>query len=381
MARLTILVFVPTYLPGFKGGGPVRSVSNLVEDLGREFDFKIVTADRDLGDRHSYPNVEPGKWVSVGKGLVCYLPPEKMKWSCLGRFMRGCTYDVLYLNSFFHPTFSILPLLLSWFGAAPRRHIVLAPRGEFSKGALSLKSAKKKAFLLLSRVFHLHRSVIWHASSEHEARDIRTVMGAQARDVRIAPAMPRTGMALGGTWKREAPGPLRIVFLSRIVPMKNLLFALDILSQVRAKVVFTIYGPKEDQDYWKQCESSIAALPRNVEVIDCGPLHESEVPNVLGTQDLLFLPTHGENFGHVIAEALGAGVRILLSDRTMWRGLEAEGVGYDLPLDSPERFVEAVEAECRSFGGDQSRAQCQAYLERKLRLAELKAANRHLFDI
>src|SRR4051812_11201747 len=48
-AKPCILTFSRFYLPGFRAGGPIRSISRLVECLGDEFQFRIVTADRDAG--------------------------------------------------------------------------------------------------------------------------------------------------------------------------------------------------------------------------------------------------------------------------------------------------------------------------------------------
>ena len=58
-----ILVFCDYYLPGYKAGGPVRSISQLVGALGKEFSFKVVTRDRDLGDDDSYPGIETADLV------------------------------------------------------------------------------------------------------------------------------------------------------------------------------------------------------------------------------------------------------------------------------------------------------------------------------
>ncbi|RMG75161.1 MAG: glycosyl transferase family 1, partial [Bacteroidetes bacterium] len=55
------------------------------------------------------------------------------------------------------------------------------------------------------------------------------------------------------------------------------------------------------------------------------------------------LPTLGENFGHAIFEGLLAGLPVLISDRTPWRGLEAREIGWDLPLEQPEAFVRAIQ--------------------------------------
>ena len=47
----------------------------------------------------------------------------------------------------------------------------------------------------------------------------------------------------------------------------------------------------------------------------------------------MILPTHGESFGHIIVEAWAAGCPVLISDRTPWRELREQGVGWDVPLD------------------------------------------------
>ena len=56
-----------------------------------------------------------------------------------------------------------------------------------------------------------------------------------------------------------------------------------------------------------------------------------------------YCPRSGENFGHVIIEALSAGCLALISDRTPWRGLEDAGVGWDLALYDLQAFRAAIE--------------------------------------
>ena len=45
----TILILVEWFSPGYRAGGPIRSVVNLVEGLKDHFDFKVITTNRDLG--------------------------------------------------------------------------------------------------------------------------------------------------------------------------------------------------------------------------------------------------------------------------------------------------------------------------------------------
>ena len=64
--RKKCLIFLRYYLPGFQSGGPVRSVSNLVDVIGDRFDFYIVTSNRDFLKEEPYDCVEAG-WNVVGQ--------------------------------------------------------------------------------------------------------------------------------------------------------------------------------------------------------------------------------------------------------------------------------------------------------------------------
>jgi glycosyltransferase involved in cell wall biosynthesis len=115
------------------------------------------------------------------------------------------------------------------------------------------------------------------------------------------------------------------------------------LNKIEGKVQFNIYGPIEDQRYWRKCNTIIKSLPDNIEVEYCGIIDNVQVSEVMEAHSLFYFPTHGENFGHVILEALAAGCPILISDQTPWRDLESKGVGWDLPLDRPDLFNAALQ--------------------------------------
>src|SRR5262252_5579256 len=78
-SKPVVLTTVGHYLPGFRFGGPVRSLANMVELLGEEFSFRIVTSDRDLGDQLPYPDIQIGNWTCVRGAQVCYLPRDPMR--------------------------------------------------------------------------------------------------------------------------------------------------------------------------------------------------------------------------------------------------------------------------------------------------------------
>jgi glycosyltransferase involved in cell wall biosynthesis len=84
-------------------------------------------------------------------------------------------------------------------------------------------------------------------------------------------------------------------------------------------------------------------LPANVQATYRDTVPPEQVVATLAGYDALLLPSHGENFGHVIHEAMLAGLPVVLSDRTPWRNLAARRLGFDLPLDQPAGFRAAIE--------------------------------------
>ena len=72
---MIILVFLSSYLPGNKAGGPIRTIANMVESLSDVNQFKIITYDRDLGDFVPYQSIIQDTWNRYGKAFVYYFRP------------------------------------------------------------------------------------------------------------------------------------------------------------------------------------------------------------------------------------------------------------------------------------------------------------------
>ena len=345
-AERTILVWVGVYLPGYKAGGPIKALVHMVEQLGEQFTFKITTRDRDLGDSRPFENVARGEWQQVGNARVRYLQPAELRPVGWRRLLRNVDCDLLYLNSFFDRQ-TVFTLVLRRLGLVPRRPVLLAPRGEFSAGALSLKRVKKRAYLSLARRGGLLRGITLQASSEHEARDIAGSLTSMRRDmprVVVAADLPGVSVPEQGGWSRpvKVPGEARLAFVGRIARMKNLDFALGLLEGIEGRVRFDVYGPIEDRSYFRECQRVQEGLTPNIQVVMRGLARSEVVHKALGESHLLLMPSRGENFSHAILEALTAGCPVLTSDRTPWRDLEASEAGWDIPLNRPEAFREAL---------------------------------------
>ena len=344
-SRPIILCFVAYYLPGYRSGGPVRTIANFVDHLGDEFDIRIVTRDRDALDTAPYPVVEVDAWNAVGQAQVFYASKETLTLRGVGRLLRDIPHDLLYLNSFFAFSFTGLPLLARRFGLAPKRLCVIAPRGEFSSGAIALKALKKRLYLTTAKAIGLYHGLQWQASSEFEAQDIRRELGTLAESIHVAPDLPpklKTESDDPSEQQARAPGPLRIIFLSRISPMKNLDFLLAALQRISQPMNLTIIGPLLEPEYWGKCQRIIKTIKQPVTVDYQGEVTPLQVLETFARHDLFVLPTRGENYGHVILESLSAGTPVLVSDQTPWQDSGDDAL-QTLVLDSLEPWIKSIE--------------------------------------
>lgn len=352
MHRGKILCFTSWYLPGFKSGGPLRSLLHMQEWLGHEFEFGIVSRNRDAGDDRPYEGLVSCTW-HVQRGVkVWYLGKPYWRPGPIRSAIQGFQPDALYFHSSVDLALTIVPLALRRLGmissAIP---VLVAPRGEFSPGARSIKAMKKKTYFLVARVLGLYRGVTWHATKDEEAAQIRFLWGKESQIV-VAPNLPGR-ISPRETLQRQVkvPGKLRLIFLSRICRMKNLHGALEILRGVTAPVCLDIYGIQEDPGYWTTCLALIDGLPVNITAKYTGAVEPDAVVSTLAGYDALLLPTLGENFGHVIHEALLAGCPVVISDQTPWHGLAQKRAGFDVALDRPEEFRKAI--QCLAAMDDQ----------------------------
>lgn len=341
------MIVVGYYYPGFMAGGILRSVINIVDHLHYHFRFYIITRDRDIGDDRPYPGIIAREWQTVGNATVCYLPPDASSMRELSDIVRRQPHDLIYLNSFFEPL-CIRVMINSRIGRDLGKPVVLSPRGEFAWASLQLKYPKKLIFIWVARLTRLFQSAIWHAASAEEAEQIFSVMRVERGGVRVAGDLPTVTSSLDLTSARHhgesgSGRALRVVFLSRVSPEKNLDFALRVLRKVQSRVVFDIIGPLEDRVYWQACERLTKNLPPHIVARYMGTVPPSEVLSILASYDLMLLPSGGESYGHVIAEALTVGTPVLTSTHTPWRNLESRGLGWDLPLDNSAAFVRKID--------------------------------------
>ena len=332
-----ILIIIGTYLPGCKAGGPVQSMKNLTDRLGDEYEFYVLTADRDLNEQTPYENVVTTGWVPVGKAKVHYVPNAAFTREEV--LAAAQDKDLIYLCGCFND-YARVTLLLKKQGKIKAK-VVIASMGLFSPGAFRIKYPKKKAYMEILKALGMFRQAEWSVTDAAEEADVKRIVGPRAV-CHFAHDIPQTMDRLPEPVPKTEEG-LRVVFLSRISRKKNLDYAIDVLRGVRGKVLFDFYGPREDASYFAECMEKAGELPANVTCTYKGGVTFDQVISTLSKYQVFLFPTRGENYGHVIYEALAGGCFPVISDQAPWQQLEDRGIGRVIPLDRPGEYTEVLQ--------------------------------------
>lgn len=378
MSKKKLTILIDWYLPGTKAGGPVRSIYSLIALLKNEFDIHLITTNQDLGSAEEYKYVKANEWITMDAVQYYYFSKENLSKENLKKLLLEINSDVIYLNSFWSYWFSIYIVQLKNQGEL-NSEIVLAPRGMLGKGALNIRSLKKKIYITLSKAKNFYKNIHFHATNAQEEKDIKQFYPKASIVVlgNVNNAIPLK------TEKEKKPGSLSLFFLSRISKVKNLHFALDILSKVEKYMVeYTIYGNIEEEMYWKECQELIAKLPSHIKVHYKGELPFHEVQRTIAQHHYLFLPTTNENFGHSIVESLMSSCPVIISDQTPWNDVEKNNAGFALSLDHKGKFIKTIE-ECAALNTTEYKKQSEAalnYINKKINLPLIQQKYIQLFN-
>jgi len=348
--KLKVAILIDWFLPGNKAGGPVKSIYSLIQSLQDKIDFYVITMNTDIASNKVY-NIPANQWTKYENINVFYFSKDYFSTKILLKCLNTISPNVLYINSFWSFRFSILPLVLKKINKL-NIPIVLAPRGMLEAGSLNIKSFKKKIYLWLSRLLNVYNNIIFHATSDAEKKAIEKFFSTQQVFL-----IPNFSVVENINVKIEKKkNELKLFFLSRISPIKNLDFALSVLHQLQipkdAYIEYNLYGNNEDKIYFKQCKERIQTLPPNIKVTYKGILDFHQIPQMIAQHHFLFLPTKNENFGHAIVETLSCGRPVLISNCTPWNDVNTNGCGFALPLNEKlfiQKLQELVDLNNETF--------------------------------
>lgn len=326
------------FYPQKNSGGPPISIMNVIQAIKGKYEIYVISKNHEIGSKEPLQGVKKG-WNDFDFGKVFYTDYGKHDYKTILSLIEDVNPDVIYQNSFFSQD-DVIPVLMY-----KKKHhnvkLIIAPRGEFYPDRAKNGHIKKYVYKTVIKYTGLLKNVYFHVTGDQEKKYTQDYIKINDRLIYNINNMTLV-KDISNNMQKEA-GKIRLVFIARIHPMKNVLTAIKILQNVKAEVVYNIYGSIEDAEYWQKCQKEIDKLPNNITVNYCGSLSHDEVPDALVKYHMFFMPTIGENYGHSIVEALCCGVPVIISDRTPWTDVNLSGCGKAIALDKLSEFSKCID--------------------------------------
>lgn len=224
-----------------------------------------------------------------------------------------------------HSLWSMVNVASGWVVPGRGAKLVVSPRGTLSAWALS-RNQKIKRILWPLQKRVLARADLLHATSEVELEEIRA-QGFTAPVAVIPNGIDLPGMRHTAT--QSGDGIRTLLFLSRIHPTKAIdrLLAAWAQLQTRHPNWRLVIAGRGEVAHIAEVEALAKTL--GVDRVEFpGPLFGEPKAEAYASADLFVLPTHSENFGMVVAEALAYGCPAVVSRGAPWAGLETEDCGW-----------------------------------------------------
>ena len=344
MSKKKLLFIYDYFFPGYKAGGPIQSLTNLVLSLQHTYDIQVITGGYDLQSKEAYTDIKLNTWNNVSlpgaaeKTKVWYGDSAGPSKQTLTALIKEFDPDHIYLNGIFSVKYFLLPLLAAKSLGYSNR-VIVCPRGMLQGGALAGKSLKKLIYLNAIRLSGLVRNVKWHATNQEEKEDIIKAF-PHSKEIVIAENIPKKPVP-NISFPTKKVDDLRMIYLSLIAEKKNLLLVLNLMTEVKPGLSLEVYGPPKDMEYWQKCEEVIKSIPNKVKYM--GDVKPVNVQQIISSAHVFVLPTKGENFGHALYESLSVGRPVITSFFTPWNGLEEIKAGINVDINNDKSLILAIE--------------------------------------
>jgi len=299
--------------------GPSYSIARLADELYRAgHDVTVLTPGQQPGEwPYRVPLAFSTGWLDNHLGVSAQFMREVRRRARLGGILHG--------HGIWRFANNVFPVVLD--RNAPVK-IVCSPRGSMSAWSMGYKGLVKKPFWRLVQKPALQRCNCFHVTSKEEYENVRRL------ELRAPVAVIPNGVDMPDI-DPGAPRRRQVVFLGRINPVKGidmLIHAWSVLCRQFPDWELVIAGPLAD-DYARDMQRLAAGVCGGVNVRFAGELRGEQKTALLSGASLFVLPSHSENFGMVVAEALAHGLPVVTTTGTPWTELAARKCGWQVAPD------------------------------------------------
>lgn len=313
-------------------GGPARSIpytawsatTDHVEHLilsGSYAPSDINSVCEELGVNYRQFRINGSRKIAFSAGVT----------RSLIRHLRNDSNTIVHI----HNSWNYVPFIVWLLSFVFKFSIIFSPRGALFKWSLNQGKYRKLLAWYFFQKSLLKKVDSIHVTSEQERLAVEKKCGC--KNISLIPngIFGTSAFDLSNAELRMASiEPLVLLFASRIHPKKGLDILLDSLANEHfaVPVVIWVAGDFSSDEYRNVILSKVESLGSNIDVQFFGHLRVEELNDLYRKAHLFVLPSHTENFGIAVAEALNAGLPVLTSVHTPWRELQDMGAGYFVEL-------------------------------------------------
>jgi glycosyltransferase involved in cell wall biosynthesis len=327
---MRLLFATPYYYPDFRFGGPPRKIHALARGLAeRGHQLRVITFDfenRRSRERRDIEGVEVEYLPWIGRGLKQVPLNLRSIWDAAANVDAVQCYGL----------YNLLSPIVAYIACRRDRPFVLEPLGMYPPRARNPFAKKAYNFLLTSWMMRRATAVI--AASQGETAELgrivdpkKIVYRRNGIDISAFANLP-SGDTLRQMWG-ISPNEKVILYVGRISPIKNLEQLILAFAEVDLpNLRLVLVGPILEPAYDARLRALIATQHLEPRVLMAGPFYGEEQRAALALADLFVLPSLNESFGNAAAEAVAAGVPVLLTDTCGIAPLINGRAGLSVPL-------------------------------------------------
>ncbi|MGD9558741.1 MAG: glycosyltransferase [Mangrovibacterium sp.] len=338
MKKIKVLHFITSI--DHRSGGTSTYMKLLSERISNEVDLTIVT-----GKTPNPVKINGVRIISLDLSIL-KLMGFRQKISELLDEMKP---DLIHVNGIWELPNAIIQNV----GQKKKIPVVISPHGMLEPWILKRNPHKKNLALSLYQRQSISRATCLHATAASEFDNIRK-LGFQTDMAIIENGIKTDQIELKKSWKRTGT----LLFLSRVNPKKGIETLIDAMANLREelKSYKVIIAGEGEPEYIESLKKRAADQEIGHQLVFCGGIYGKTKWELYRQADVFVLPTHSENFGIVIAEALACGTPVITTTGAPWHDLISWECGWWIepgagPLtEALAGFIVKTEAELETMG-------------------------------
>lgn len=345
------------YIPSLdrSSGGTTTYLQLLATELGKMANLHIAT--------HPSKNPVPIIHADVHDIGPSIFGSMQRDWRNLLDVLRP---DIVHINCCWMPQCALAQRVAQQAGYK----VVLTPHGMLEPWIIARHYwTRKVPALWLYQRKAVKKADYLHATAESEKNNLLK-LGYNSRIAVIPNGIEVENISMKKSWKRTG----KILFLSRIHVKKGLDFLIEAVAALKDRMQgYEVWIAGEgEQSYIEELKRLAGRLGIERQVCFLGGVYGDRKWQMLREADLFVLPTHSENFGIVVAEALACGTPVITTQGTPWQELESwhcgwwAKVGTTPTVQALAAFLQKSDSELETMGRNGRRLVEEKYSSRKM---------------